>query len=760
MKKLYAKIKYLKLLYFSVAFVLSLRLSVTVSESFSRTVLITSGVLIAASVLLGIVFRKRAVGKAIIFIPLLSGILLGGLWGHRYVEKQIEPALALDGRTGTATAVITSVDYESEYLTSFTAKLITLNGQKQDIITAIEVPYAANAKVNDLIRLTVTLSLPADTDTGGFNEKEYYFSEGINILCIGGDDLEVIGEDRSVPAFFRRMSDSASAKLTVALGETNGGFISALILGRKDLLPDRMETSFRYLGISHVLSVSGLHLAVLMTAVIFIATALLRNRYLVFLASTVFGISFVILVGAPPSAIRAAVMILISILATVTGRESFGIYTISYAALVISLIDPSKLFTASYLLSMGASLGIIVLGGPACSTISKRILDRNRLIRTLGAMGMLVCVTLSAVLFTLPVVKYFFGEISLLSVPANLLFVPICTVLLYLSAILILLYGTPIAPIATLPVSYIASLTDRLTYSLSLKLPEPISLNYSFATVSIVLTAVAAVLLLILMRKRGLTCLLVAAAVFASSYALGYGIYSRSHSSDTNVLCSVRGTNEYILLNKDGKTLLIDISDGSASNLYQAALLSRYELYDSSIDTLLLTHLHRKHISAVIRLADRGRLSQIYVPKPQSKEESYFSTAIERAAVDRDIQLCYYDPTRDTTFDFKGCHITLFRQDRIERSTQPIHLIMLQDRKRLVYCGGSVNDSRYLSEKLKSIIHGETYLWLGIHGPLIKKPLDINGPFYSVAASSSEVNDGYQTDHPTFINGIKAFRLN
>ena len=758
MKKLYNCIKYLKLLFFSVAFVISLRFSFFVTENTLKAVIIAASVSVSAATVLAIAFRKRKIGEAVIFIPLLSGILLGSLWGQHYNEGYVKPSLELNGRKGEITAVITGVDYESEYLTVYRAKLMSFEGESVEVRTVIELPSSCEADVNDLVSAQAELRSPSDVAKRGFNEKEYYRSDGIYVLCFT-EDLNVIGIDRSVPAFFRSRSEDMSAKLRVALGENNGGFISALILGKKELIPDRMNTSFRYLGISHVLSVSGLHLAVLMAAVIFIASYLVPNKSLIVILSAVFAISFVILVGAPPSSVRSAVMILLTILELASGRVSRGIHLLAIAALVIAFLDPSLLNSASYLLSMGASLGIIVLGGPSCSSISKRILDRNGVIRSLGAMAMMVCITLSAVLFTLPVIIRFFGEISILSVPANLLFVPICTVLLYLSALLLLFYGTPLCPLFTYPVSYASSLIDKLTYSLSLKLPSPASLCYSFVTVAIVLTAAAFLLFIIFLPKKRLTCLLVATAVFSSTYLIGYCIYDSSHSADTSVICLNEGKNDYIMLNKGGKTLLIDVSDGSSSSLYYASTLSATKLYDSSIDTLLLTHLHRNHISAVSRLADKTRVKQIYVPFPKSKDEGYFATALERVAADRELELCYYEPSSDTTFDFSGCRITVFRQDRIERSVQPIHLIMLEDRKRLIYCGGAINESEELLSELKDLLGGETHVILGIHGPIIKKPFDLDGPFYSVTVLAPDVNSLYCTDFPTVNGAIKRFEL-
>ena len=692
-----------------------------------------------------------------IFIPVISGILLGSIYGINYKESYIRPSTSLDGLSGEITAVITSVDYESEYLTTYTAKLMTFNGRKKEVKTVIELPSSCQADVNDLIKMNASLKLPSDEEERGFNEKEYYNSEGIFILCYG-DDLEIIGYDRSIPSFFRSLSLDMSSKLRVCLGENNGGFISALILGKKELLPDRMNTSFRYLGISHILSVSGLHLAVLMAAVTFIASLFIPNRYILVLLTTLFSVAFVILVGAPPSAIRAAVMIFLTILAIASGRPSVGIHFLAVASFVISLTDPSLIFSASYLMSMGASLGIIVLGGPACSTVSKRILDRNGVIRTLGAMGMLVCITLSATLFTLPVVAYFFGEISVVSVPANLLFVPVCTVLIYLAALLLLFYSTPLCPLFTYAVSYISSLIDRLSYTLSLKLPEPASLTYPFITATVVLTVLTVLVFLLFLNKRRLTCLLVASFVLTSSYLAGYGIYSQNHKNDTSVICLNDGSNDFIMLCKDGQTLLIDISNGSSSSLSYAASLSQTKLHDASVDTLLLTHLHRNHITAVSKLADKTRVRQIYIPKPQDDDEGYFATALERVASDRGLELCYYDAQKDSVFDFNGCKLTVFGQDKIDRSVQPIHLIMLQGRKNLVYCGSGINDAPDLFSTLEGLCYGESYLWLGSHGPLIKRPIALPYTVNDTFVSNNNVNNGYLTSYPT-LNGYMKIDL-
>ncbi|MDD3102232.1 MAG: ComEC/Rec2 family competence protein [Patescibacteria group bacterium] len=222
-----------------------------------------------------------------------------------------------------------------------------------------------------------------------------------------------------------------------SFSEPQGSVFSALLLGLQRQIPQEVRNWFSTTGTTHILSVSGLHVAILSQLImIFIVSVLLIRRQIAFWLAAILIIFFVILVGAPAAAVRAAIMGLGILYAQKIGRPQSGLRIVIWAAAIMLLINPKLLvLDIGFQLSFASILGLIFFT-PIFNQYFKKIPN----LRYLPIKDCLSA-TFSAQVFVFPLILYYFGTLSLAAPLANILILPIIPVLMFLG-IFFILFGT------------------------------------------------------------------------------------------------------------------------------------------------------------------------------------------------------------------------------------------------------------------------------------------------------------------------------
>ncbi len=690
---------------------------------------------------------RPLIGKmrnAAVIVPLLVGIILGTGYHFFAIEKPKNEISSFSESENEIVAVVEEITYRADYFVSYTVRVVSVGNEKTGFSCALSIPYDIGAEENDALRLKVKFTLP-EKDNYGFPLREYYSSRGIYVLAEATDEnAKIIGFDRSIPSYFRNISKEISVKLKTALGREHGGFVSGLLIGRKNDIPDSVTTSYRYLGISHILSVSGLHLAILAGTFLMFLKGLTVRRSIRYILTVAFIIFFILLTGARPSVVRSGIMLILLLSAEILGRDYDPITSLAAAAFIIILISPTAIYDAGFILSVSTTAGIILVGAPITKWLYHVTDGKGFLLKVLSYLLTVLAITASATVFTLPAIWYFFGEASSVSLLANIVFIPLNTVLMYLSILFLLFYKTTLAPSFGGMTASMAKLIKDLAGACVRILPPPIDLTYPFTVIAVIATA--SVLVFFLIKKKRALALVLSVSVFTLSYFGCLTHYNNLHESEENVIYSSVNGNDYIVVNANGETLLCDFSDGSYSSARNAFELVQPKLHDPSVDTVLLTHLHRKHIEMISRLSDNNRISQLFIPSPQSDDEIIFAKAIQDAAESRGIEVITFNSDRDVTFDFNGIKITLYQKAYIKRSVQPLHLMMIDGKRNFLYIGSAVFESE-LKDKAYEALENTHVLFLGAHGPLIKNPLPSFAFNGDVLISDGETNEAYQTSY-------------
>ncbi len=221
----------------------------------------------------------------------------------------------------------------------------------------------------------------------------------------------------------------AEAGLEGGMPAREAALARGFVLGEDEAVDPETEEAFRRSGLSHLLAVSGENvtlLALLAMPLLGLLGIPLRERLVWVLALIAL---YVPLAGAGPTIQRAGVMGAAGMLATLAGRRASTLWALAMALLVTIAIDPAVAGDVGWQLSFAAVLGIFLLAAPIRDAVLRLGSVRSGGARSVGggwrrALAEGAGVTVAATLATAPLIAFYFEELSLTTLAANLLAMP------------------------------------------------------------------------------------------------------------------------------------------------------------------------------------------------------------------------------------------------------------------------------------------------------------------------------------------------
>ena len=223
-------------------------------------------------------------------------------------------------------------------------------------------------------------------------------------------------------------------KIALSLPEPHGSLMSGILLGNRIKLDKELIDTFRVVGLTHIIAVSGYNLTILTSNTLTIFWPLVGRRAIWVSAGLI--VFFVIITGAPASILRAAVMALTVLAAKYLGRPSRAVNVLIFAATVLVVFEPKIVFDVGFQLSVVATYGLIRL-----SPYLNRLFDRTILPVTLRH---ILAETLSAILLTTPLIIGHFERLSVVSPLSNILVLPLMPLVMAIGIIGVLLMVIPV----------------------------------------------------------------------------------------------------------------------------------------------------------------------------------------------------------------------------------------------------------------------------------------------------------------------------
>ena len=274
-------------------------------------------------------------------------------------------------------------------------------------------------------------------------------------------EVSVLEARRDARSFFIGLRKAAARRIDALFPEC-APLVRALVLGDRSLLDEEFRQSLNRTGTAHLISISGLHVTVL-AAMLAMLLGLFLPRKTANLVAVLILIPYGAVIGFNAPFVRALIMFALVCLAPAVGHPSDSVTRLSAAMLAYLAVQPLSVGDAGFVLSFSASAGLLLLSPPLTRLFGQKPLQQHifqsREWKTLWKEFLyyfpsLLIASLSAQLATLPAVVTFFGVQPLISLPFNLICVPLCMLgyVLAMAALLISLVSLPVAAfLARLP---------------------------------------------------------------------------------------------------------------------------------------------------------------------------------------------------------------------------------------------------------------------------------------------------------------------
>lgn len=376
-------------------------------------------------------------------------IVLAGAGHARFLAAADRPPPPLASLSGVHD--LTAVLREDASLNGLTARAdldvetidgVAARGGLRLTVRAPRQPLLAGER----IRVRAEIERPPVIET--FDYAGYLRSRGIYAVAAFPEAWDRIGRR---PAGFadrlRALRRAGTANIERSLPEPAAALAAGVLLGERRTMPRELSEALRVTGTTHLVVVSGQNVALLLGSAIAVLTFVLARRTAAIVALALLP-PYVLLVGADPPVVRAAVMAVGIAAGTVTGRRTPGWFYLVNAAGVMLAIDPLLALDVAFQLSMSATAGVMLVA-PPLRDAAVRAVARWRLGRA-GAPVIEVAATATAATLTVvPVQAAAFEQLSLIAIPANVIVAPLYEVTVLVAFVTALLgWLDPVAELA------------------------------------------------------------------------------------------------------------------------------------------------------------------------------------------------------------------------------------------------------------------------------------------------------------------------
>lgn len=348
-------------------------------------------------------------------------------------EKSTDPQIA--GKTYDQTALQNKVDNKSSVKSTVQKSAEgddqnssqiaenTADSDNSDSLTAtvlLRVKKPVTATVGDTVECTATLSDPLTASDGRQFLSPVYLSAECSSIAVTGKGT------KGLPGVAQICKKAIVDSVFSVFSDDVAGLMTGISLSFTDQTPYYITRALKICSLSHLTSVSGLHIT-LMAGMITSLLSKLKRRRLSGILSLFFIWAFVFISGLRLPAIRAALMMTVMIMGKFFLRRADSLNSLGLSCLLICMFIPFSSADVGFICSVLATLGIVTLATPLSEFLSKP-LENRRFLRYLIPVTDLISITLSSMVFSLPILVYCFGSFSFISVISNILVTPFAVV--------------------------------------------------------------------------------------------------------------------------------------------------------------------------------------------------------------------------------------------------------------------------------------------------------------------------------------------
>ncbi len=471
----------------------------------------------------------------------------------------------------------------------------------------------------DRLQIYAKLQEPAgERNPEEFDYKKYLAADGIYGIINISKETDLIslnsGTKSSIGRIFFLVKNKLNNVINQLYFSQQCALMKGLLLGERGEIKDEVKESFIKSGVIHALAISGLHVGYIIV-IFFAIFGLLRipnrTKIILVLLSLLF---YNLVIGFKPPIFRASLMAVVFLCGRLLQRPVDILNIISAAALIILLINPMVMFQASFQLSFAAILSIVYGYQKLKNLFEKtRIFSKLTQYKIGEYIVTLFFVSLAAQLGTLPITAFYFNRISVISILANLLVIPIIGI--------VIAYGftSLMFSFISIQVAGLFANTNSLCLQALIFLTEKTSSfrfsSYEISSVGFVFVILYYFGLLILLnldkpkiRKIAVVTILIAANILIWKPVFQSNKWMRVIFFDVG-----QGDAAFVTF-PDGKNMLIDagpnLANFDAGKYFIVPYLKRNRI--DQINIVILSHADNDHIGGMPTIFRNIKVNQLF----------------------------------------------------------------------------------------------------------------------------------------------------
>jgi competence protein ComEC len=492
------------------------------------------------------------------------------------------------------------------------------------------------------------------TSPGQFDYRTYLLRNGIRLRTGLGTREAVQRLEQHRGHILIELSHGIGTRLARIINTyhpdpRDAGFLRCILLGERGAVDPETELAFRLSGLSHLLTVSGLHVVALMGGLwLVLRFFLVRERTIAAVVITL-SLLYAALAEFQPSVVRAVVVMVIVASGVFIGRRHDMLSALAAASLLLLVANPGELFFAGFQLSFVSVLGLVGLAPGLYAFLKDRMgfsgidlvpgahhwlrVQANRFF--IGAFA----VSAAAWLASQPLVAYHFQVLNPNTVGLNLLLIPVFSVIL-LTAFFVLIIETVVGGFL------VASVSDGLVKLLMLLSRTGSELPAAWVNVVpppgwvlgvyYLLLLLAGVAPTLGLRRRwpaGLVLLFLLAFV-------GWQFLPARPDAPELVILDVGQGSAALVRTPEGHAALVDVGSSGGADVSRWTVIpylvrSRIQL----LDLVILSHADSDHTSGLPGLLDNFKVAKVLLG--ESFQCTMTGARVERFLIDRGVPFEY-----------------------------------------------------------------------------------------------------------------------
>ena len=498
-----------------------------------------------------------------------------------------------------------------------------------ELIFNADIDFASDVRDRSKL-LSLALSDESDIYVNKEENKNYFSVDGIRYLCYS-------------------LQEKFSDHVDKTFGD-HSALAKGLLVNDVSDIDTKTQTDFKRSGTSHILAVSGMHIALLMGAVELLLRKIEVKKEIRIAVISVLSIFFLALTGFVASAVRSVLMLFAVYLCYILYEENDSITALFASVAIIILFSPFAVYDLGMWMSFLATLGILAVY-PVFDERMPYPKQENLFVRYslrfIIWIAKTLMLTVVANFFLLPIMWCFFGTASISTFLCNLILSPIVTVLMPLCAFSTLLGFIPYVyiPFVFLTNKLFDIMMLIVRYFSEMRFGV-ISLQYEFAGILVVAFTVTLAVMLIVKLKHKLIVFLPMVA-FTVAFCMCFSIFT--YNAKPYVQCVKARDAEIIFVNCGAECSVFDV--GRGDSLKGNVVVNYMSKYATEIDEYFIIYPNEKDAAMIDTVCKNTVIRKLYISKTLDNKDLFvyyeilkcaekYNISVELYEFDSDVEIC------------------------------------------------------------------------------------------------------------------------